>query len=234
MGASDTQQPEAPIRAIIADDDALARRAVRDALQAGGITVIAEASDGQEAIELSRHYRPDVVLMDVVMPGVDGLRAARTLACELPSCKVLMITSTEDDELGILSLRAGAAGFLGKTVSPDTLPRAVRALARGEPVVSRQLTQRLINDVRSHRDDGAGLRPVRSPLSRREWEVLDYLCEGWSTERIADHLVLSIETVRTHVKSILRKLGVRTRREAVEATRKMRSSLISESSSEPV
>jgi NarL family two-component system response regulator LiaR len=234
MSATANHEGRSATRAIIADDDALARRVVRDALQSAGITVIAEASDGRETVELAIYYHPDVIVMDLVMPRMDGLQATRALAYELPECKILILSAADDDELGVLGLRAGAVGFLPKTIATETLPRAVEAAARGEAVISRLLTMRLIQDVRHYREDGAGLRPVRSPLSRREWEVLDFLCEGWSTDQIADHLVLSTETVRTHVKSILRKLGVRSRPEAVEATRTMRSSLISDGPSRPL
>jgi len=220
---------ERATRAIIADDDPIARRAVRDALQSAGIVVIAEAADGREAIELCAFYKPDVVLMDLVMPGVDGLAATRVLAAEQPEIRVLILSSGDEDELGLIGVRTGAVGFLPKSTALEVLPRAVEAAARDEAVISRHLTLSLIEELRRLRADGAGLRPVQSPLSRREWEVLDCLCEEWSTDRIADHLTVSVETVRTHVKSILRKLDVRSRAEAVELARSIRSSLIQNS-----
>jgi DNA-binding NarL/FixJ family response regulator len=233
MAATRNDDERRATRAIIADDDALARRVVRDALQDAGIVVIAEAADGREAIELSAYYRPDVVLMDLVMPGVGGLEATRTLASEQPEVRVLVLSSADEDELGFLSVRMGAVGFLPKDTAVETLPRAVEAAARNEAVISRHMTMRLIHDMRRLREDGAGLRPVHSPLSRREWEVLDCLCEEWSTEQIADHMLVSVETIRTHVKSILRKLKVRSRAEAVAIARTIRSSLILQSPSEP-
>jgi two-component system, NarL family, response regulator LiaR len=214
------------VRVIVADDDPLARRVIRDSLHAAGITVIAQAADGREALELARYYRPDVVVMGYVMRGADGLEVARTLTREHPSIKVLLLSGDDDDDLAFVGLRAGAAGFLARTVAPESLPRAVNAAARGEAVVSRRLAMRLIEDLRRLRDDGAGLRPVRSPLSPREWEVLDLLCDGRSTEEVARQLVLSVETVRSHVKSILRKLHVASRREAVELTRRMRAQMV--------
>ena len=126
----------------------------------------------------------------------------------------------------MLSLRAGAIGFVPKSVSLDVLPRIIESAHRGEAVISRRLTMRLVDQVRRVREDGTGLRPVRSPLTSREWEVLDLMCEGQSTDDIADGLVLSAETVRSHVKSILRKLGVRSRRDAVEATQRMRAGMV--------
>jgi DNA-binding NarL/FixJ family response regulator len=217
---------ERPLRVIIADDDALARRMLRDALQAAGVVVIAEAADGREAQELVGHYKPDVVLIDVVMPGVDGLEATRRIVERSPQCKVVVLSATEDAELGLVALRAGAVGFLSKRVAPDALPRALRAARDGEAVVSRWMTMSLVEVVRRVRDDGAGLRPVRSPLTSREWEVLDLLCEGSATDVIAGRLFLSEETVRSHVKNILRKLGVRSRSEAVARARRLRTELL--------
>jgi DNA-binding NarL/FixJ family response regulator len=214
-----------PLRVIIADDDPLARRAVRDALQADGVTVIAEAKDGQEAIELSMHYRPDVVLMDVVMPGVDGVMAARALAARCDSVAVVMLSAADDEGLGLACLRSGAAGFLPKTTGLGGLRRALRAAADGEVVITRRLTKRLVEGLRKTSADGLGMRPVRSSLTSREWEVLDLLCQSQSTEEISRTLVVSAETVRSHVKNILRKLGVSSRRDAVAAARDLRAHL---------
>jgi two-component system, NarL family, response regulator LiaR len=219
-------ETDSPVRVIIADDDPLARRAVRDALQDAGIVVIAEASNGLDAVQLGLHYEPDVILMDVVMPGMDGVTATRKVCERAPHVKVVMLSANADDDVGLLCLRAGAAGFLAKSVSIASLPRALRAARDGEAVISRQLTTRLIEGLRRTPVDGVGLRPVRSPLTPREWEVLDMLCQDASTEEIADALVLSSETVRSHVKNILRKLGVGSRRQAVEAARRMRSDII--------
>lgn len=211
-----------PIRTIVADDDPLARRLVKDALQADGITVIAEASGGREAVELSVHYKPDVVIMDLLMPGIDGLEATRRIQASQPEVRVVVLTSSEDEELGMHTLRGGAAGFLNKTVDLDALPRAVRGVAAGEAAVSRQMTMMLIDRLRHVREGGAGMRPVRSRLTGREWEVLDLLCDGATTDDIADQLVLSTETVRSHVKNLLRKLGVSSRAEAIDIARRVR------------
>src|ERR1700712_2625043 len=127
MGMDDLGTHDEPaLRGIVADDDPLARRMVRDLLQTAGITVIAEAASGREAVELSLHYRPDVVVMDLVMPGVDGLTATRRLTEVAPEVKVVILTSSDDDEVGIATLRAGASGFLRKDVGIDSLPRAPR------------------------------------------------------------------------------------------------------------
>jgi NarL family two-component system response regulator LiaR len=222
---SDGVRAREPLRVIVADDDPLARRVVRDALEAGGIVVIAEASTGREAVELSLHYKPDVVLMDLVMPDGDGIQATRRILAREPDLEVVILTSSDDDDIGIVGLRAGASGFLNKRAGVEALPRALRGAAAGEAVVSRRMTMRLVDSMRRAPTDGAGLRPVRSRLTPREWEVLDLLCAGQSTDEIADTLVLSSETVRSHIKNLLRKLGVSSRQAAVEEARKLRADL---------
>jgi len=222
---ADGARHDVTLRVIVADDDPLARRVVRDALEAGGIIVIAEAANGREAVELSLYYKPDVVLMDLVMPEVDGIQATRRILEREPDVEVVILTSSDDDEVGIVGLRAGATGFLNKRAGVDALPRALRGAVAGEAVVSRRLTMRLVDTIRRTRADGAGIRPVRSRLTPREWEVLDLLCAGQSTDDIADTLVLSSETVRSHIKNVLRKLGVRSRQAAVEEARRMRADL---------
>jgi len=211
---------------VVADDDPVVRRALRDAIQRAGIVVIAEAPGGREAVELSAHYRPDVILMDLLMPGTDGIDATREILARQPDAKILMVSSSEDEALELLALRVGACGFLSKSVDIEAIPRAIRAAHAGEAVIRRALTSRLVDALRRTREDGAGIRPVRSPLTEREWEVLDLLCQGMSTDEIADALVLSSETVRSHVKSVLRKLRVSSRRDAVAAAHQLRDGII--------
>ena len=220
------QDGDDPLKVIVVDDDPLARRMLRDVLQKAGITVIAEAGGGREAIELSVYYRPDVVVMDLVMPGMDGVAATRQIVEKAPGVRVVMLTSSDSEEVGLMTLRAGASGFLCKSVGVDALPRALRCARDGEAVVSRHLTMRLIEGMRRVSEDGAGMRPIRSPLTPREWEVLDLLCQERSTDDIADTLVLSVETVRSHIKSVLRKLGVRSRQEAIKSAGRLRSGLV--------
>jgi two-component system, NarL family, response regulator LiaR len=222
---ADGARHDVALRVIVADDDPLARRVVRDALEAGGIIVIAEAANGREAVELSLYYKPDIVLMDLVMPEFDGIQATRRILAREPDVEVVILTSSDDDEVGIVGLRAGASGFLNKRAGVDALPRALRGAVAGEALVSRRLTMRLVDTIRRTRADGAGIRPVRSRLTPREWEVLDLLCDGQSTDEIADALVLSSETVRSHIKNLLRKLGVRSRQAAVEEARRLRADL---------
>lgn len=211
-----------PLRVIIADDDPVARGVIKDALRGAGMIVVAEASNGREAVELVRHYRPDVVLMDIVLPGIGGLAATRTLAEQAPRVAVVVLSDTDDEDTALSALRCGAVGFLDKNVDLGSLPRALEGIRNGEAVISRRLTRLLIEHVRCTLTDGAGMRPVKSVLSEREWEVLDVLCSGGSTEDVAATLVLSLETVRSHIKSILRKLRVSTRAEAIAAAYDLR------------
>jgi DNA-binding NarL/FixJ family response regulator len=214
-------RPE-PMRIIIADDDPFARRMIKEVLQRAGTIVIAEAHNGREAVELCLHYRPDVVLMDVVMPELDGIAATRRIIKQMPHQIIVILTSSEEEDLGILGLRAGATGFLSKDVDIEILPRALSGAIEGEAVISRKLSRQLVEQIRRMPEGSSGMRPVKSPLTPREWEVVDLLCEEKSTSQIAETLVLSTETIRSHVKSILRKLNASSREEAVAEARAMR------------
>jgi NarL family two-component system response regulator LiaR len=211
-----------PLRTLVADDDPLVRRLIRDVLQQDGVTVIAEAATGREAVELALFYRPDVVVMDYMMPEMDGIEATRRIYEQDPSIRVVLLTGAGDDALGMRALRAGASGFLSKDMELESLPRALRSSIEGEAAISRRLAMQLVQHFRSAPVGGMGLRPVRSNLTDREWEVLDLLSGGASTDDIARVLVLSNETVRSHLKNLYRKLEVRSREEAVEAAERMR------------
>ena len=195
---------------------------VKDVLQRAGIRVVAEAHDGREALEQVRYHRPDIVLLDVIMPNLDGIAATRRIIAENPDQLVVLLTHSDDEELGILGLRAGAVGYLRKDVDLEALPRALEGALEGEAVISRGMAMRVIERLRELPEGGRGMRPVQSTLTSREWQVLDLLCEQRTTDQIAAALVLSQETVRTHVKSILRKLDVRSRTEAVAIANRLR------------
>jgi two-component system, NarL family, response regulator LiaR len=212
------------LRAVIADDDPFARRVIKDVLQKAGVLVIAEGRNGRQAVELTLFYRPDVVVMDVVMPELDGIIATRQIRKAIPDQLVIVLTGAgeEDQELGLQALRAGASGYLSKNVEIDSLPRALEGVRAGEAAISRKMTRMLIDRLRDTPTGSSGMRPVKSPLTAREWEVIDLLKASKSTDQMADELVLSTETVRSHVKNILRKLDVRSREDAVAAADRMR------------
>jgi two-component system, NarL family, response regulator LiaR len=218
------ERNSAALRAVIAEDDPFARRLVKDVLERAGVIVIAEAGDGRQAVELTLHHLPDVVVLDVVMPGFDGIWATREIRRQLPGQLVIVLTSagTEDDELGLLALRAGAGGFLSKDLEIEALPRALQALRQGQAAISRKLTLAVIERLREAPSGSSGMRPVKSPLTAREWEVIDLIKELKTTNQIADELVLSPETIRSHVKNVLRKLKVSSRQEAVARADEMR------------
>jgi DNA-binding NarL/FixJ family response regulator len=225
--SSEQSAEQVPLQAVIADDDPFARRVIKDVLQKAGVRVIAEARNGRQAVELTLFYRPDVVVMDVVMPELDGIVATRQIRKALPEQLVIVLTGAgeDDQELGLQALRAGASGFLSKDVEIDALPRALEGVRAGEAAISRKMTRMLIDRLRDAPSGSSGMRPVKSPLTVREWEVIDLLKATKTTEQIADELVLSTETVRSHVKNILRKLAVRSRQEAVIAADRMRNGL---------
>jgi DNA-binding NarL/FixJ family response regulator len=214
-----TEQDTAPrrIRAIVVDDDPVVRRTVHDALQESGVTVIAQAGDGRQGVELVWHYKPDVVVLDVFMPGFDGLAAMARIHERLPNTCCIMLSVSSDTELGVLALRAGAAGFLTKgAVSPGSLAAIIDGTLQGEVAASPKLVADVVAELRRVPAGGIGMRPVRSVLTPREWEVLDLMSIGRSTKEIAEALVLSNETVRSHIKNLMRKLGAGSRSEAIE------------------
>ena len=206
----------------MAEDDAFARRSIREALQRAGMTVVGEAANGRRAIDLALQHRPDAVLMDVVMPDVDGIAATRHIVSELPDQVVILVSRGEDEAIGLASLRAGAVGYLTKDVDVDALPRAVAGAVNGEAAISRRLVMRLIERVRGLSGRTYGTRLARPRLTPREWDVVDLLAEGQSTDGIAESLHLATETVRSHIKNILRKLDARSRAEAVAAAQRLR------------
>jgi NarL family two-component system response regulator LiaR len=219
-----TRAAATTVRVLIVDQDPLVRRVVRDALAGSGVSVVAEAADGQEAVLLASRHRPDVVLMDIVLPQFDGPTVIRRIVSATPLVRVVVFTGSKDAEAGITALKAGASGYVTKDVDLSTLPRIIGAVASGEAAVSRSFVSVLIDRLRVAPEGNLGLRPVRSPLTPREWEVLDLLSGGLTMDDVTDALVLSSETVRSHLQRAMRKLDVHSREAAVEAVRHLRGS----------
>ena len=203
------------IRVLLADDQELVRSGFRLILDlAEGIEVVGEAADGREAVRLAKELQPDVVLMDVRMPELDGIEATRRLRQAGVDARVLVLTTFDLDEYVYAAVRAGASGFLLKDSPRDQLVIAVRTVARGEALLAPAITQRLIERfvARPPLEEAA---PAVAALSRRELEVLRLLARGLSNAEIAAQLVLGEATVKTHVARILRKLDLRDRVQAV-------------------
>jgi DNA-binding NarL/FixJ family response regulator len=205
-------------RVLLADDDALLRAGVQVVLGAAGIDVVGEAADGLAAVDQCRALEPDVVLMDVRMPGIDGIEATRRIVAAGVPTRVLVLTTFRHDEYVWGALRAGASGFLLKRASPERLVDAVRTVASGEalldPSVTRDLVDhfvRLSGSAAPESDDRRRL----DQLTSREAQVLRLVAQGYSNDEIADLLVIAESTAKTHVKRILAKIGARDRAQAV-------------------
>ncbi len=209
------------ISVLLADDQPLLRRGFRMILEAEpGLTVAGEAGDGAEAVELACRVRPDVVLMDIRMPGTDGIEATRRITAAEPGVRVLVLTTFDLDEYAFGALRAGASGFLLKDVRPHELVAAVRTVASGDAVVSPRVTRRLLEEYALQLPVGSGSGgdadpasrfPQLSSLTEREREVLAVVAQGLSNVEIATSLFVSETTVKSHVGRILAKLGLRDR-----------------------
>ncbi|MGC0334640.1 DNA-binding NarL/FixJ family response regulator [Streptomyces sp. SAI-170] len=207
------------IRILIADDEALLRMAFSAILDAQpDMTPVGEAADGSEAVRLTRELRPDVVLMDVRMPGTDGIEATQRLTRVSPRSKVLILTTFDLDEYAFASLAAGASGFLLKNTRPEELLAAIRNVAAGDAVLSPRITRRLLDNVRHHLPHGASTDHHLERLGRlstRERDVLVKVGKGLSNAEIAAALHLAEATVKAHLGRILQKLGLRDRIQAV-------------------
>jgi DNA-binding NarL/FixJ family response regulator len=204
-------------RVVIVDDQALVRTGFRMILTAGGIDVVGEAADGLAAVTTVRELRPDVVLMDIRMPTMDGLAATRRILAEQDDCRVLMLTTFDLDRYVYDALAAGASGFLLKDVTPEHLVAAVRLVGTGDALLAPSITRRLVQRFATVAETPVKLAVHRdlAALTPREREVLVLVGRGRSNTEIADDLTLSEATVKTHVTRIFGKLGLRDRAQAV-------------------
>jgi DNA-binding NarL/FixJ family response regulator len=205
------------VRVLLADDQALVRAGLRSLLDAeGDIEVVGEAADGAEAISLAREHRPDVILMDVRMPGTDGLAATRDIAADerLDEVRVVILTTFDLDEYVFEGLRSGASGFLVKDTEPADLIRAVRAVASGDALLSPRATRRLVEEYAT-RAKPAERSPSLDLLTEREREVMVHVAAGLTNDEIAKTLYISPTTAKTHVSRAMIKLGARDRAQLV-------------------
>jgi DNA-binding NarL/FixJ family response regulator len=198
------------IRVLVVDDHAVVREGLRTFLELqDGIAVIGEAADGEEAVRQAEALKPDVIVMDLVMPRLDGVGAMRELRRRLPSARVIVLTSFVEDERLLPAIQAGAAGYLLKNVAPPELARAVRAAHAGEAMIDPVVAARLVDAIAQPPGE-----PAAERLTAREQEVLALIARGYSNKRIALELGIAEKTVKTHVGHVLAKLGVSDRTQA--------------------
>ncbi|HET8529239.1 MAG TPA: response regulator transcription factor [Gaiellaceae bacterium] len=206
-----------PTRILIVDDHPLTRDALASLLGAHGLEVVGAASDGAEAIAEAARLQPDLVLLDLSMPGMDGLTALPRLREAAAGCEVVVLTASGTEENLLAAIRAGAAGYLMKSEPPERIAAFLDGVAQGEAALSGSIARRLLEQVRTGGGRGSGVPDrIAAALSAREVEVLLLLDDHLGTDEIAKRLFISEHTVRSHVKSLLRKLGVSSRREALE------------------
>lgn len=206
------------IRVLLADDQQLMREGLRVLLDlTPDIRVVGEAGNGAEAVERVQALQPDVVLMDVRMPGLDGVAATRRLHKACPDVKVIILTTFDDDEYVFEGLRAGAVGYLLKDVPSEQLAEAIRAAARGEAFIQPSVARKVVAEFArlTEREHRRREQPLVEPLSARELEVLALVAEGLSNREIGERLFITPGTVKNHVSNVLAKLGVRDRTQAI-------------------
>jgi len=202
---------------MLVEDHALVRAAVRQAITAPDVEMVAEAATAEDALPLALQARPDVMLVDIDLPGMDGVDLVRELAPRLPDTRIVMLTVSSADHHLIDAMRYGAAGYLTKDVAPDALLRSVRSAHAGELAMPRRLAARLVHRfVETSRRSATTDDPALASLSGREIEVLRLLADGLTDREIGEALTISPRTVETHVSSILHKLGTRNRAEAAQ------------------
>ncbi len=202
---------------VLADDQDLVRSGLRALLEARGIEVLAEAANGREALRAAREWRPDVLVMDIRMPVLDGIAATREVAATGLATRVLVLTTYDLDRYVYEALKAGAAGFMLKTSPPDRLAQAVEVVAAGEALLAPSLTRRLIAEHIRRPPPTSGIPEPLRDLTARERDVLVLVARGLANDEIAAELVVSLATVKTHLNRILAKLDLRSRAQAVVA-----------------
>ncbi len=204
-----------PLRVILADDHAPTRIGIRAALEADGFVVVGEASNARQGVELARQHAPDICLLDIHMPG-SGIAAAQEIARALPQTVVVMLTYSRDDDDLFDALRAGARGYLLKDMDPDRLGSALRGVLQGEAALPRSLVAKVLEEFRGRSRRKVFVRTRRpADLTSREWEIMELLRQGLSTEDVARRLFVSPGTVRVHVSSVIKKLRVPDRKSAI-------------------
>jgi len=202
-----------PVRLLLADDHRMLRESLRRAMEDNGFDVVGEAPDGAEAVRLAEELRPDVILMDVTMPVLDGVEATRQVRDRVPGTQVVILTMHADREVLVDAIRAGAAGYLVKDCSTEEVVDTVRKAAAGETALSAELAASMLGEVRELvRREDAGAEPI---ISKREEEVLQLIADGLSTTEVAAKLYISVKTVKNHLASIYQKLDTRDRTQAV-------------------
>ncbi len=205
------------LRVMLVDDHALVRAAVRQAITAPDVEMVAEAATAEDALAIAIQVRPDVLLVDIDLPGMDGVGLVRELSPRLPETRIVMLTVSSADHHLVDAMRYGACGYLTKDLAPDALLRAVRSAYAGELAMPRRLAARLVHRlVETSRHSTTADDPAMASLSGREVEVLRLLAEGLTDRQIGESLTISARTVETHVSSILHKLGVRNRAAAAQ------------------
>ena len=206
---------EGPVRVLVADDHAPTRAGVRASLDTDGFDVVAEASNARQAVSLALEHKPDVCLLDIHMPG-SGIAAAEALMRDLPHSAVVMLTYSRDDDDLFDALRAGARGYLLKDMDPDRLGAALHGVLAGEAALPRSLVAKVLEEFQARSRRRLFVRSQRpTALTSREWEIMDLLRQGLSTEEVAKRLFVTPGTVRVHVSSVLKKLRVPDRATAI-------------------
>jgi NarL family two-component system response regulator LiaR len=211
MTEDSTRFSETRVRVLVVDDHAIVRKGIRALLsEAEGFEVVGEASTGQEAVLRAQETHPDVILMDVLMPGMDGIEATRLITSRQPKTRILVLTSFAADNKVFPAIKAGALGYLLKDSSPEELVRAIRQVHRGEPSLHPTIARKLLQEIARP----AELQPAPEALTDREMTVLRLIAQGLSNQEIADRIAVSEPTVRTHVSRILGKLHLASRTQA--------------------